>query len=378
GVKTGMRLSEARKICPAALAVPSDFRETAVASEQIEAILRRQCPVVEEMSIDEWFLDLHSLVGGLPVDLAAWAKKEQTLIGRETGLSVSIGVGPSKLLAKMAGEYRKPAGITILRPVETQNLASHARGPETCASHVSTGFLNIKNFLRDRPAAAIPGIGRRRMPQVEAKGWKTAWDIANAPADQMIALCGQPGRNMQRELLGECLSPVSTETAPPKSVSRARSFRPTRDRAFLWAHVLRHLEYTVLKMRRHHLMCRGVSVWLRRGPDADYAHMEANTSLPQPADTVEAILPFVHECTEHVFEAKHSYTQTGLALWRLAPAGTPQFSLFEAPAKIESAEDLQHSIDLLHERFGRNSITHGSALGVKTGTNMELEVSVYE
>ncbi len=368
GVKTGMRLLEARKLCPAALAVPSDFRETAVASEQIEAILRRQCPVVEEMSIDEWFLDLRSLVGGLPMNLAAWAKAEQTLIGRETGLSVSIGVAPSKLLAKMASEYRKPAGITVLALPFLHRRKGLGDG----------GALVIEEFLKDRPAAAIPGIGRRRMPQVEAHGWKTAWDIANAPADQIIALCGRPGTEMQRELLGECLSPVTTETAPPKSVSRARSFRPTRDRAFLWAHTLRHLEYTVLKMRRHSLMCRGVSMWLRRGPDADYAHMGANASLPQPADTVEGILPFLHDCMENIFEARHSYTQPGIALWRLVPAGTPQFSLFEAPAKIEGAEDLQRSLDRLHERFGRNSITRGSALGVKSGTTMELEMSVYE
>jgi nucleotidyltransferase/DNA polymerase involved in DNA repair len=138
GVKTGMRLSEARVLVPGAIEMPSDFRETGIASEQIEAILKDVFPIIEQMSIDEWFLDLRSMIGGVPKDPRAWGLETQKNVLQMTDLSVSIGIAPSKLLAKMAGEYRKPAGVTFLKESD------------------------IKAFLKDRPAAAIPGIGTLR------------------------------------------------------------------------------------------------------------------------------------------------------------------------------------------------------------------------
>lgn len=379
GVKTGMRLTEARKLVPNAIEMPADFRETGLASQQIEAILQEACPVLEQMSIDEWYMDLKTVVGGVPRDLMAWGKDVQAKVLRYVGLSVSAGIGPSKLLAKMAGEYRKPAGVTVV----TRKDARRARLSDDPSSIPISAdpeslYLSIEQMLSDRPAAAIPGIGRRRMPKAEAKGWKTAWDIAIAPVHEMIALCGRPGAEMQRELLGECLSAVRSETDPPKSVSRARSFRATRDRAFLWAHLLRHAEYVMLKMRRHDLACRGLSVWLRGDAAHDYTHTGASVSLPQPASTETAILPALRLCFEAEFKQGTSYTQIGIALWRLVPSGSAQYSLFEAPRRTDNEEEIQRTLDGLHERFGRNSITRASALRVKSGTKIDFEMPVYE
>ncbi len=219
-------------------------------------------------------------------------------------------------------------------------------------------------------AAAIPGIGYRRQPHVEAKGWNTAWDIATAPTDEMIALCGRPGHDMQRELRGECLSRVSTIVPPPKSVSRARSFRKETDPRMLWAHLLRHAEYTILKMRRYDLACRGISVWLR---DSDYNYASSHASLPQPTATEEALQPYMRRCLRQLYHKRTGYTQIGLALWRLTPQGALQYSLFEGPERTCRSEDIQRSLDSLHKRFGRNAITRGSAVAVKTGTRRNVE-----
>lgn len=374
GIKTGMRLVDARKLVPGAIEMSADFRETGIASQQIEDILREACPVLEQMSIDEWYMDLKTIVGGVPQDLMAWGKDVQARILRYTGLSVSAGIGPSKLLAKMAGEYRKPAGVTVLcenSKLETRNKFTHSNF-QNCFG------IRISDFLKDRPADAIPGIGRRRMPKVEAHGWKTAWDIAMAPAHEMIKLCGRPGPEMQQELLGTCLSGVRSEADPPKSISRARSFRKTGDFTFLWAHLLRHAEYTILKMRRHELACRGISVWLRGDAAHDYTHTGASAPLPQPACTETAILPYLKRCFEREFRPGTLYTQVGIALWNLVPAGTAQYSLFEAPQKTDNEEQIQRSLDGLHKRFGRNAITRASALQVKSGTRIDFEMPVYE
>src|SRR3989344_6115749 len=102
GVKTGMRLVDARRLCPEASALPSDFDEALLASRQIEQILENRCPVIERYSVDEWFLDLASIVGGIPTDLQAWMVELQSTVKQSTELTVSIGAAPSKLLAKMA------------------------------------------------------------------------------------------------------------------------------------------------------------------------------------------------------------------------------------------------------------------------------------
>lgn len=353
GVKTGMRLVDALALVPDALRMPSDFRETGLASIQIESILMDTCPIIEQTSIDEWYMDLSSMVGGVPKDLLGFTTDLRKRILQQTHLSVSVGVAPSKLLAKMAGEYRKPGGVTV---IGSQDISREA-------------------FLRDRPAPAIPGIGHRRRLQTDARGWHTAWDIATADTDTLIELFGKPGKDMQSELKELCLSPVTVDHALPKSVSRCRSFKPTDDKTILMAHTLRHLEYTVLKMRRDELSCRGISVWLR---DDRYEHFGANHSLPQPSNTEEQIRPFIESCFLSVYNRGIRYTQAGLALWYLVPTGQRQYSLFDDPSMVTKEENMQKTLDTIHERFGRDAISRATALPVKSGTKRGFELPIYE
>lgn len=350
GVRTGMRLREAMALVPNAVSMPSDFRETALASQSIESILSETFPVLERMSVDEWYGDLSAVIGGTPVCRSDYAIALQREIMRRTSLSVSIGIATSKTLAKMAGDYRKPQGVTVITDGGSEK-ESHGIARET--------------FLRERPAAAIPGIGKRRNIHAEAHEWRTAWDIAVADAHELKTLFGTPGRDIQRELLGIPVSPVRRDDRPPKSVSRCRSFRRTHDRDVIFAHIMRHLEYLTMKMRRHGLGCLGITVWLR---NEKYEHESMNESLPQLSSTEDQLRPYVRRCFEVLYAKRQSYTQAGLALWQLKPHGEKQFSLFESPEESLRGESVQRALDALHERFGRDSITRASALTVKSGT----------
>lgn len=335
GVKTGMRLRDAKKLCPRAVALPSDFDEALLASRQIEQILQNRCPIMQRYSVDEWFLDLTSLVGGLPDNVKAWAQEIQQTVMNKTHLSISIGIGSSKLLAKMASEYRKPAGITYVH--------------------------NVEAFLKDRTAEAIPGIGKRRSVHSQSHGWKTAWDIATAPSNTVQKLFGRPGLAMQRELLGECREPVEIGSAPPKSISRTRSFPSTRNREMVYAHLLHHLTYVMLKMRREGLACKMVSVWLRSG---EYTFDQKEQKLSQPMDTEEHVLPYVHRCFEKLYSQGESYTQVGLGLYGLNPKGGTQYCLFEDPETTKEAEQIQGALDTVHARYGREALKRGAAMPV--------------
>lgn len=350
GVKTGMRIKDALALCPEAVVMPSDFRETGLASEQIEAILKGVCPVVEETSIDEWYLDLMTLVGGVPQDPAAWARGLQDHIIRSTDIGVSIGVAPSKTLAKMAGEERKPRGVTVLRTKS-----------------------DIEAFLRRRPAAAIPGIGRKREIDVQARGWETAHDLATAPDDLLRRLFGVGVVELAAELRGEPVYAVTQEVAPPKSVSRARSFPATDDGSVLWAYVLQHLSYCVLKMRRHGLAARGISVWLRHD---DYSGGDdAGLKLPRAFDTEIDLIPFARRCFQRARHYGRRYTQVAFGLWHLVPGGTVQYSLFADPAQVDRTASLQKTLDGIRTRMGRDIVLPAGALPVNENKRPGFHVS---
>lgn len=350
GVKTGMRLKDALALCPEAIVMPSDFRETGLASEQIENILKNICPFVEETSIDEWYLDLLSIMGGIPDDLSTWAKTVQTDVIRKTDIGVSVGVAPSKTLAKMAGEEHKPRGITVLQTQE-----------------------EIDAFLKRRPAAAIPGIGRKREVDVLARGWTTAHDVAYAPDSLLKTLFGIGVVELAAELRGEQIYAVTIEADPPKSISRARSFHPTDEGSFLWAYALQHLCYCILKMRRHGLATRGISVWLRHD---DYADGDsAGVKLPRAYDNEADLIPFARRCFQRARRYGQRYTQVQLALWHLVPGGTVQYSLFADPAESERTGALQKSLDGLRTRFGRDMVVPGAALPVTEGKRPGLTVT---
>lgn len=352
GVKTGMPLKEALTLCPHAEKVHSDFAETALASQQIEAIIQAHCPVVEQYSIDEWFLDLRTLVGGVPFDLMLWGKDLQSEIQATTALSVSIGIASSKILAKMAGEEHKPAGVTVVERHQ------------------------VESFLSRRPVLAIPGIGPRRGAHAKAKHWETAWDFAIADEAIVQKLFGKGGPELQREIRGESLYPVTAESGPPKSISRTRSFKPTKDKKIVWAHAVQHLSYCILKMRTQDLSARGVSLWLR---DDQYHHQGLQIKLPQALDTEEDITPYVRKAFDRLIgRDANRHTQIGFCLWNLQAKGAAQFSLFESPKHTMEDEDLQQSLDTLRKRYGREVVMRGSALPVHERTKRKLSLPFFE
>ena len=351
GVKTGMRLKEARILVPDAVEMPVDFRETSIASAQIESSLKDLCPLVEQMSIDEWFLDLSSLVGGNPKNLEEWANETRERILKETDLSMSVGVAPSKLLAKMASEYRKPGGITVVEK------------------------RNIETFLRDRPATAIPGIGKQRSVKTDAAGIVTAWDFTRATDSSLISMCGKQGREMKRELLGDMLFPVKEGADPPKSISRCRTFRATENTDLLKANLLKHLEYCTMKMRRLGLRCREISVHIRT---ADYAYEGMHHRFERSCITTSQMMPAALMLLADMTSNRVRWNQIGLALHGLIATGATQQSIFEDLGDIVADERLQAALDDIQTRFGRDSVTRAAALSVKSGTAKGLDFAIID
>ena len=198
-------------------------------------------------------------------------------------LPISVGIAPTKTLAKMGSKHNKPRGICILE----QDA--------------------IQRFLRKKAIDDVPGFGSRLTPKLQSLGFETAADVANAPPSQIKAYLGKTGVELQTELNGIPVYPIITEPDPPKSISRCRSFRGTSDRNFLWAHIITHLQKCSTKLRRNTQECAGLGVWLRSGYEKKfYAERKFGRYISEEM----LLLPFAREAFEEICHGERSRTMT--------------------------------------------------------------------
>jgi DNA polymerase-4 len=146
-----------------------------------------------------------------------------------------------------------------------------------------------------------------------------------------------------------------------------------KDQDLLRAHLLKHAEYCILKMRRWNLATRELSIHVR---DAEYRYFGGHRRLDRPATTVSDIMPSALSILGHLMMRGNRWNQVGLALHGLGSSDVRQQSLFEDQNQVLADERLQTAMDKLHERFGRNSVTRAAALPVKTGTEKELKFNI--
>ncbi|MDV2481342.1 DNA polymerase IV [Methanoculleus sp. Wushi-C6] len=172
GVRSGMPISRAYDLCPHGVYLPVDRPLYAGASAEIMAILSRHADRIEQVSIDEAYLDVSS-AGSFPAAraLAAAIKRE---VREEAGLTCSVGVAPGKAVAKIASDYEKPDGLTIVAPEE------------------------VAGFLAPLPVEKIPGIGRKTGEDLRQMGVLTVGDLARCDVQDLISRFGRAGIQMHR------------------------------------------------------------------------------------------------------------------------------------------------------------------------------------
>jgi DNA polymerase-4 len=221
GVSSGMGLMKAAKLAPDALLLPADFDEYRRLSRLFKEAVRSIAPHIEDRGIDEIYIDLTELVlsDGMPDAPNVWARAKdiaariQRAVLSATGLSCSIGVSPNKLLSKIASEFDKPGGLTVVT-----------------AGDIATRVWPL-------PARKLNGIGPKASAKLAALHIHTIEDLARADPNLLVERFGESyGAWMHRAAHGLDDRPVVTYSEP-KSVSRETTFEndlhPVRDRAQL-------------------------------------------------------------------------------------------------------------------------------------------------
>ena len=243
GVGSAMGMMKAARLCPQAIVLPVDFDEVRRLSRTFKDTIREIAPVVEDRGVDEVYIDFTDVPGGQREGGRVLARLIQKCILERTGLTCSIGVAPNKLIAKMASEFDKPNGITIVHEADLQ--------------------------ARIWPLAArkINGIGPKADAKLESLGLRTIGDIAAQPREWLVERFGRSyGAWMHDAAWGRDDRPVVTESEPV-SMSRETTFErdlhAVRDRSELGAIFTDLCERVAADLRRKGYVGRTIGIKLR-------------------------------------------------------------------------------------------------------------------
>jgi DNA polymerase IV (DinB-like DNA polymerase) len=198
GIHSAMPISRAWKLCPEAIYLPVNMSLYAQVSKRIMSILRSYADKFEQVSIDEAFLDVSQRTKNLD-GAEKLAKKIKEEIKKKEGLTLSIGIGPNKLIAKIASDFRKPDGLIVIEE------------------------KNAKDFLAPLEVSKIRGIGPKTKNRLNNIGIITIGDLASYSVNKLVAELGSWGVEFHRIAQGIDNSEV-LEEREPKSFSREHTF----------------------------------------------------------------------------------------------------------------------------------------------------------
>ncbi|QBG46977.1 DNA polymerase IV [Verrucomicrobia bacterium S94] len=337
GIRRGISLGEARKIYPDLVILPSDYESYSIYSKRLFEIMRRFTPEVEEYSIDEAFADITGLRRYHRMSYPEIARKMQHSIQTELDLGISVGLSLSKGLCKIASDYRKPKGLTVVQG------------------------RHIHIFLKRIPLEEVWGFGRNTVQLLRKHGLKTAYDFVQRPENWAKKMLGKPGVEIWHELRGVNLLPVTPHPKPANvSLGKGKTFTvPSADKAFIYAKLVRNAESALIRLRRHKQRTKVIHITLRL---KNFHEFSLGARLNRATDSTQEVLPMVKQLFEKIYRPGYEYRSTQICLTHLESAENTQFDLFENRLEIDRFEKLSKTIDEINARFGKHKVHTGTAL----------------
>ena len=337
GVTRGMPLYQIRKVCPDAVILPSDYETYSLVSKRMFGIVRRYTGAVEEYSIDECFADLTGLRRPLKMTYRQIAQTIKRDLETELGMTFSLGVGPTKVLAKMASKWKKPAGLAVI-PARDAHL-----------------------FLRQLDAGSVWGIGPNTAALLKSCGINSAYDFASRPEAWVKLELTKPFHEIWQELRGISVYPLDTESKHEyQSIAKTKTFTPpSMDREFVFAQLSKNVENACIKIRRHGLTARHLYFFLKT-QQFDFRGFELRLGAPTVSPT--ELLNLIRPRFEQLWRPNLLYRATGVVLSKLSSAPTGQLDLFGAAVRTDAMVMVYKSLDALSAKYGKHTVFLGSSL----------------
>ncbi len=325
GVRSAMPMAKARALCPHGIFLPPRFDRYAEVADRIRKILYEYTPLVEPISLDEAFLDLTGTerLHGSP---ARVAREIHRRIPQETGLSCSVGLGPNKLVAKVASDRAKPGGLSIVPPE------------------------GVQGFLDPLPVEVLWGIGPVTAGRLRSFGIRTVRDLRETDPGLLSAWFGpRVGAQLSRLARGIDESPVVPEREA-KSLSQERTFPvDLHDPQAIRAEVRKLALAVADRLHAQGYLARLVRIKVRF---ACFATHTRQMRLPEPTDNAVLIAEAALALLTRLSGWEEGVRLLGVGVGELVPAGFRTLHLF-AP------EELSHTILKLRRKFGADAVTLG-------------------
>jgi DNA polymerase IV len=333
GVRSAMPMARALRLCPNLLIISSRHAVYGEVSKQVMDRLRELTPSIEQISIDEAFLDISGLADS-PENIA---RKLQAGIRDELGLPCSIGIASNKLVAKIATEVGKKAG--------------KGAGPPFGLTIVPIG--EEAAFLAPLPAEMLWGVGPKTSARLTDLGIRTIGDIAKWPENDMVRLFGENGRDLARHARGQDDRQIVTERET-KSISQETTFsRDVRDDKVLEKTLREHSAQVGRKLRETNLA--GFTIKLKiRWPD--FTTLTRQVTLEHSTDQDAEIEKSALGLMKAVRKPGQAVRLIGVGVSGLGPP-IRQLALWDTSS--EKSRRLQEAVDELREKYGDKVIRHG-------------------
>ncbi len=329
GVHSAQAMAIARRLCPNAIFLHPDHTRYSAVSRQIFSILSRFSPVIEQLSIDEGFLDLTGMER-LMENPRVYGEEIKRAVREETGLTASVGIAPNKFLAKLASDLEKPDGLVVIRPEDAEKV------------------------LAPLPVNRIFGVGKKTETRLAALGFRTIGQLAAADRGKLVQALGS---RMASQLLalahGLDDRPVEPRRAA-QSIGREETFdEDIRSREEAERVLLALSEEVGWRLRRKGLFARTITLKVRLGSFETFTRQQ---TLPESVAYDEDIF----REAQTLFRAFPMPPGQGIRLLGVSAGNLSEggeVSLFD---DHEKKDRLYGAIDNLKRRFGEGVVTRAA------------------
>lgn len=338
GVRSAMPVARARRLCPQARFVPPHFPRYGEVSRGVMALFREVTPLVEPLSLDEAFLDVAGALrrlGMTPAGIGEWIRGQVYDAHR---VSCSVGVAPSKFLAKLASGLAKPDGLLVV-PAD-----------------------GVLEFLHPLPVSALWGVGQRTAEALGRLGCRTVADVANTPLPVLRRAVGVAAAEHLHELaLGRDERRVVPD-APEKSVGAEETFaQDVADRRLLRRELLRLAERITATLRGRGLRGRTVAVKIRY---PDFRTITRSRTLTDPTDSGQVVFGVAADLLDSSLLRGSAVRLLGVRVEQLVRGGVAeQLTLDGGDANWSDAE---RAADAARSRFGAGAVRPAALLDTRS------------
>lgn len=312
--------------------IPARHNRYAEISKQVMTVLKLFTPDVEEVSIDEAYLDLTGMSKLYNLTYENLIKKIRQTVLEKTQIPVSIGLSTSKTLAKLASDKaKKNKGLFIIHPKKAKEILKNIELEEIC------------------------GINHKTAVNFATKGIFTIDDFLQYDPHRIRQLFGIHGEKLRYELAGISVSPVNPVEEAPQSIQDTKALEDFTDNLNILENALSyHIHKASQKLRKQNGYCNTLSVMLRT---KDFKVIEATVKLEKPTNSEQTLLKHAQELIKKIYQSKTLYRSVGITLKNLVYGKPVQQSLFEQEERED--DKISRLIDELEQKYGKQVVKLG-------------------